>query len=85
MSSLEFAEWMAYERVTGPVGAERLDILHAVQMALTHNQWAKKPKKPKDFLPEWDQRPAQTPEEMLAMLRAVTAISLGEERHVDDR
>ncbi|MEX1037858.1 MAG: hypothetical protein WDZ96_03265 [Acidimicrobiia bacterium] len=85
MSSLEFAEWMAYEKVTGPFGGERMDVLHAVQMALIHNQWAKKPRKPKDFLPEWDRKKAQTPEEMLAMLRAITGVKGGEEKHGDDR
>ena len=77
MMSKEFAEWMAYEKVTGPLGPERADVLHAVLLALIHNQWAKKPKKPKDFLPEWDQGRAQTPEEMLAMLRAWTAMAGG--------
>jgi hypothetical protein len=69
MSSAEFAEWLAYEQVAGPIGPERDDILHAVLVALIHNQWAKKSKRPKDFLPEWDQGRKQSPDEMLAHLR----------------
>ncbi|WP_455711309.1 phage tail assembly protein T, partial [Streptomyces bacillaris] len=26
-------EWMAYERVTGPLGPERADVLHGIQTA----------------------------------------------------
>jgi len=76
---------MAYERVVGPLGGERFDVLHAIQMALVHNQWAKKPKKPRDFMPEWDRPKAQSPEEMLAMLRAITGMKGGQEEHVDYR
>ena len=80
MSSAEFAEWMAYEKVTGPLGPERFDALHAVHMALIYNQWAKKSKtkKPKDFLPEWDRHVrVSSPEEMLNALRAFTAVKGG--------
>ena len=79
MSAREFAEWMAYEKVTGPLGPERADVLHAIHMAMLYNQWAAKGKgkKPKEFLPNWDQSRAQTPEEMLAMLRAWTAMASG--------
>jgi len=65
---------MAYEQVAGPLGPERGDILHALEMALMYNAWAAskgKGKKPKDFLPDWDRRAReQTPEDMLGVLRA---------------
>jgi hypothetical protein len=61
---------MAYEKVTGPLGPERGDILHAVLMALIHNQWAKKGKKPVEFMPEWDRRP-QRPEEQMHVLKTL--------------
>lgn len=79
---------MAYESVTGTLGPERFDILHAVLLSLIHNQWAKKPKKPMDFLPEWDQKKVQSPEDMLEMLKSWTLVSGGqikEEPNVDDR
>jgi hypothetical protein len=75
---------MAYEKVTGPLGPERGDLLHAVVMAALVNPWTKKPAKPKDFLPVWDRGAKQTPEEMLAMLRAMTAVHSGKETHGDD-
>lgn len=67
VSSSELAEWAAYERVHGPLGPSRGDVLHAVHMALVYNQWAEKgkTKKPKDFLPEWDQR-SETEEQQIA-------------------
>jgi hypothetical protein len=79
MSSREFAEWMAYEQVAGPLGPERLDLLHADLMALTFNIWAKKgkEKKPKDFVVDWDRKKAQSPEDMLAMLRNWTVFAGG--------
>lgn len=51
---------MAYERVTGMLGGERLDLLTAMLAAVTVN--VNKGKKGgtvkvRDFLPEWDQRP----------------------------
>lgn len=76
MSSREFAEWMAYEQIAGPLGPERADVLHAVHMAMLYNQWAAKgkTKKPRDFLPEWDPRARQqTSEQMLGMFQAWAA------------
>ena len=68
---------MAYEGVTGPLGPERLDLLHALQTAVLVSPYMKKKPKPKDFLPVWDQNRKQSPEEMLAALKAITAMHGG--------
>jgi hypothetical protein len=61
---------MAYEKLAGPLGAERDDIRHALLMALTHNLWAKRSKKPDEFLPVWNRTP-QTPEQQQRILQAL--------------
>ncbi|MEU2992893.1 hypothetical protein ABZ772_21545 [Streptomyces griseoincarnatus] len=56
-SSAELTEWMAYERVTGPLGPERLDALVATLAATVANTARAKGRKaePTDFMPKWDQ------------------------------
>ncbi|MGQ5580924.1 phage tail assembly protein T [Streptomyces sp. ECR3.8] len=56
-SSAELTEWMAYERVTGPLGPERMDALFATLAATVANTARAKGRKaePKDFMPKWDQ------------------------------
>lgn len=56
-SSAELTEWMAYERVTGPLGPERTDALVATLAATVANTARAKGRKadPKDFMPKWDQ------------------------------
>lgn len=73
MSSSEFSEWMAYERVTGTIGPDREDIhagIIASTMANTARSKKSKVYKPKDFIPEWDQR-EQTIEEQIATVRQI--------------
>ena len=79
MSSVEFAEWMAYEQVAGPLGPERGDFHNARLLTLLHNLYAKKGqgKKVKDFLPEWD-KPAQSPDQMLWIARTLNRAYGGE-------
>lgn len=73
-TSAELTQWMAYERVTGPLGPERLDLLHGIQTAVIANANRGKGKKatPKDFIPEWDQgrKPPQDWQQMLAAVKA---------------
>ena len=68
---------MAYERVTGPLGPERLDLLFAIVAATVSNTARGKnqrAKEPKDFLPKWDVgAPGMHWEEMLAEVRAMNA------------
>ncbi|MFD3352733.1 phage tail assembly protein T [Streptomyces fradiae] len=57
ISSAELTEWMAYEQITGPLGPERLDVLHSILAATVSNAARAKGRKavPKDFMPQWDQ------------------------------
>lgn len=50
---------MAYERVTGPLGPERLDLLMGILAATVANTARAKGRKatPQDFIPKWDQGP----------------------------
>ncbi|MGW2260269.1 phage tail assembly protein T [Streptomyces sp. NPDC001780] len=66
-------EWMAYERVTGPIGPERLDALVALLAATVSNTARAKGRKaePRDFLPTWDQGARQSWQEMLAAVRTM--------------
>lgn len=82
VSSSELTEWAAYERVHGPLGQSRDDIHIAMLLAMLHNQWAKKPKKPEAFLPVWD-RPPETDEARRSRLRLWVEMMGGS--HVDDR
>lgn len=57
MCSAEFAEWMAFERLEGPLGPEREDWRVAL-IASTIANANRDPKKhraytPTDFIPEW--------------------------------
>lgn len=70
MSSSELSEWIAYEKVTGPLGAERGDIQAAIIATTVANVNAGKGRKAKvkDFIPQWDRERKQTWEEQLAMV-----------------
>ncbi|MER6147952.1 hypothetical protein ABT134_07925 [Streptomyces hirsutus] len=63
---------MAYERVTGMFGPERMDLLFGILSATVANAARGKGKKatPKDFMPEWDQG-RKAPMEWRQMLAAV--------------
>ncbi|GHJ01619.1 hypothetical protein TPA0906_34840 [Streptomyces olivaceus] len=67
---------MAYERVTGIFGPERLDILHGIQTAALVNVQRTKGRKadPKDYIPVWDQGPRgpMSWQDMLAAAKAYT-------------
>ncbi|MFE2106634.1 hypothetical protein ACFXAF_12315 [Kitasatospora sp. NPDC059463] len=62
---------MAYERLTGPIGPERGDVLHGVLTAVVHNTAARRKREPRDFIPRWAGRARrQTWQEMLAAVKA---------------
>jgi len=57
-TSAELAEWMAYEKVTGPLGSERQDVHMAILAAVISNSMRTgrgRRAEPTDFLPKWDQ------------------------------
>lgn len=66
ISSRELSEWAAYERITGPLGADRGDVQAAIIAATVANTARSKGRvlQPKDFVPKWDRPKAMTPEEM---------------------
>lgn len=71
MSSNELSEWVAYERVAGPLGQERDDILTAlVALVIANFSGSKKRHKLDEFLPKWDRRP-QSADEQLSMVKAL--------------
>jgi hypothetical protein len=73
ISSRELSGWMAYERITGPLGQRRDDIHTAMIMAMIANTNRPKGKAPipvEKFLPDWDHTRPQTDEDMWAAIRA---------------
>lgn len=77
ITSEELTEWMAYEQVTGPLGAERDDILMAIlaaTIANTNRGKRGRRARPKDFLPTWDQARKVMPwQDMLAAVKRINA------------
>lgn len=74
MSSAELTDWMAYEKITGPLGGARLDILNAILTAVVANTARGKKgrvSRPKDFLPDWDRGRRMDWREMLATVKAM--------------
>lgn len=80
MDSREIAEWQAFERIEGPIGQRRDDILAASQVAavVNVNRSRSKPYPVEDFIPQWDQS-AQTPEELMEKIRGINAAVGGSE------
>ena len=74
ISSRELTEWMAYERVTGPLDSRlRGDISAGIIAATVANSFGSKKKlKPSDFLPRWFKR-RKTPDEIWAEVVKATA------------
>lgn len=72
IDSRELSEWMAYERISGPLGGRRTDIAAAIGASATANanRSRRKPYKVTDFLPTWD-RPKQSPEDMWSRVVAM--------------
>ncbi|WP_158632379.1 DUF4035 domain-containing protein [Micromonospora sp. Llam0] len=63
MDSREISGWMAYERVTGPLGPARGDIQAAiVASTIANSNRGKRGKRyrPEDFIPEWDRPEMET-------------------------
>jgi hypothetical protein len=78
VSSRELSEWQAYERIAGPLGSRRGDVHAAmVAAAVINSQRTKgRPLPVSDFIPRWDRRAGQSPEEMFRAAMAAT-IAMG--------
>lgn len=65
ISSRELTEWMAYERLTGPLDSRLRSDINAGVIAATvaNSAGSKRAARPADFLPSWYERP-KTPEEI---------------------
>ena len=77
-TSAELAEWMAYERVSGPLGPERQDLLFGILTATVSNASrgkGQRPKEPKDFIPKWDQGAKREPADWRQMLAQVKSMN----------
>jgi hypothetical protein len=75
-SSRQLTEWMAYERITGPLDARlRGDISAGIVAATVANaNGAKRKLKPSDFVPTWFKR-KKTPQEIWQdVMQANTAL-----------
>jgi hypothetical protein len=73
-SSAELTEWMAYEKITGPLGGGRDDIHMAVLASVIANTARGKrgrTARPKDFLPKWDTDRRMDWREMLAAVKQI--------------
>lgn len=79
MSAPQLLQWMQVYR-TDPWGEERADLRNASLMALLYNLLRRKgpARKVRDFMPRFTARPAQRPEQMLALLKM--AASMGQRR-----
>lgn len=74
MSSAELTEWMAYEKISGPLGGARHDVLNAILTAVVANSARGKKgrvSRPKDFLPAWDRDRRMDWREMLAAVKSM--------------
>lgn len=76
MSSRELTEWMAYEKVTGPLDARlRGDISAGIVAATVANSAGGKRKaKPADFIPTWFKRRKSPKEIWQDVLKANSAL-----------
>ena len=73
-SSAELTEWMAYEKISGPLGGARMDLLNSILTAVVANTGRGKKgrmARPKDFLPDWDRNRRMDWREMLATVKQI--------------
>ncbi|MEV6174876.1 DUF4035 domain-containing protein [Streptomyces sp. NPDC051954] len=81
LGSSELTEWMAYEKITGPLGRRRHDIQAATIASTIANANRGKGKKfeVKDFVPTYGLE-RQRPQDMLAAIRGINR-SMGGDEH----
>lgn len=56
ISAAELTEWVAFERIEGPIGSRRGDLQAAIVAATVANAnrgKGSKPASPSDFMPDW--------------------------------
>jgi hypothetical protein len=77
VSSREFTEWLAYERLHPPE-EDRADVRHAHLMTLLANVNRDPKRQPRpwtaeDFLPRWHEDPVPTDEQLYAKIIGINA------------
>lgn len=72
ISSHELSEWAAYERVSGPLGPARSELLAGIISATVANAMGGGKATPSDFLPTWDRQPTSA-EEMFRRVQAMNS------------
>jgi len=85
IDSRELAEWVAYERVAGPVGPERADVLSAIVASTVANAMRGKRGKAfklSDFTVRWDdparwQQAEQSGQDHLRLAQSITRMMSG--------
>ncbi|QKY79505.1 tail assembly chaperone [Streptomyces phage Lizz] len=83
MGSYELTEWMAFEKMTGPLGRRRGDIQAAtIAATVANSNRGKGGRKFKiaDFLVEYGRAARKTPEQMLAAIKSLNR-SMGGAEH----
>lgn len=83
LESYELTEWMAFERITGPLGRRRGDIQSAMVAAVVANANRTKTSrkfKITDFLIPYGERDRKSPEQMLEAVKSLNKALGGEER-----
>lgn len=83
LSSSELTEWMAFEKMTGPLGRRRHDIQAAtIAATIANSNRGKKGKKfsVSDFLIPYGSENRKSPEQMLAAIKGLNKSMGGEER-----
>jgi len=80
MSSVEFAEWLAFQRLEGPLGPERDDwraamIASVVANANRDRKRSARAYEPRDFIPDWTggERPRLHPLEVAEKVKRAFA------------
>lgn len=73
----ELDRWAAYEKVHGPLGGARDDVLAAMVTAAVYNSRRTRSSdpliKPVDVIPQWDGKPRQTWQEQKAIAQQLAA------------
>lgn len=79
VSSSELTAWIAYERVTGPLGPARADLQAGIVASTVANANRSKGRRavPADFIPTWDRKPAMDWRQQLATVKTLNRAMRG--------
>ena len=75
ISAAELTDWLAFERIAGPLGPDRADVqagIVASTIANVNRGKRGRKYKPADFIPQWSRPGARTPQQMRTKLIELT-------------